>query len=98
MSFFLCLFQEFVQRINGADFYMHGRASAYFFVVILEYIFHMLGLNEQVDRVVIVCNDFTGISFGNHVFELSVSQFSIYTCIVVAGKIEICNGHCYEHI
>ena len=53
---------------------MHGRASAYFFVVILEYIFDMLGLNEQVDRVVIVCNDFTGISFGLY-FKSNESEF-----------------------
>ena len=73
MTFFLCLFQEFVQGVDGTNFYMNRWASAYFFVVVLEYIFNMLRLDEQVYSIVIVRNDFIGISFGYHILEFGVS-------------------------
>ena len=72
MSLFLCFLQEFVQGIDRANFYMHRRASAYFFVVVLEYIFDILRLDEHIHGIVIVRNDFAGITFGYHVLEFGV--------------------------
>ena len=73
MSLFLCFLQEFVQGVDGTNFYMYRRASAYFLIVVLEYIFDMFRLDEHVHSIVIVRDDFTGITFVYHALEFGVS-------------------------
>ena len=96
-SFFLCLFQKLVQRLNGAYFDMYRRASAYFVGICLEYLFGILRLDEQICTIVIVGNDSITISFVYDFFEFRIGNLFVYL-VFVAGKIKITNGDGNKHV
>ena len=98
VSIFLSFFEELVQCFHRTDFHMHGWASAYLFIIVLEYFLYELRLDEHIYRIVVVSDDLAGISLIYHGLEFGVRQLLVDAGTSVTRKIKVCNGHCNEHV